>query len=299
MPRIRRGIRCLSLLSILACLAACVAHVDERALVRPVVDAGADLAALSQRYPQWNYRERRIATGEGPAPARLYAVAATRPDARLTVLFFGGNQFTIGAWGGTVLGIYADAPVNLVMVDHVGYGASEGEAGLDRMFEGAQAAYRDLQDWPELGGRPIVVHGHSLGSFLAGQVADRHRLAGLVLEGSVTTAEAWGAYFDRESLLIRRAEIEAGLRGRGNADVMPRLDEPVLVVTGELDGSTPPEFARALHALVPASVPGELLIVPGANHGNAARHPEFRSAFQRLFLAPAEPAQPAGATPAR
>jgi pimeloyl-ACP methyl ester carboxylesterase len=278
----RRALRGLLLAACCAGLAACTFRVRESNIVVPRVAPAADVAALRAQFPQYRIEERRIPAGDG---AELYSLRFLRPDAIATVLYFGGNGYTVSTFAPFSARVYSGVPVNFVLVDHRGYGASTGTASIAALMDDAVAVYDELRGDAELQGLPLVVHGHSLGSFMAGHVAAERRLDGLVLEASATTSEEWTAYLRTQQklwvrMLVRRVVPEGALAGTGNLGVASSLDEPTLFVVGENDDVVPPRFARALYAADP--LPPErkrLLVVPGHGHPDAADSPEFRSAF--------------------
>jgi len=51
---------------------------------------------------------------------------------------------------------------------------------------------------------------------------------------------------------------------------------PVLLIHGERDSRIPPVHSHRLQAVQPAA---ELLLVPGAGHGDIHRHPVYREAL--------------------
>ena len=275
---------------ILLCgLSACVAPVKERGLLPGAVATKLDLPQAKLDFPVYRFTAHSVSLGSD----QLYALSASRPDARATVLFFGGNQYTIEKWSGRTLGYYQNIPVNVVLVDHLGYGASTGKPTLDGLFAGAAASYTALKTWPELGNLPVIVHGHSIGSFLAGHVAEKFTLDGLILEGSATTTEEWLKVIPRglRGLVFRRFEVDDALKGRGNLALMAHLDEPILIVVGKKDTQTPLILSEKLYAAIPSTVTvaKHLVVVPKGTHLNSAWGPEFRDAFMAQFLAPARP----------
>lgn len=270
---------------VMFCLCACIAPVRERGLLPGAQGRKLDLHQCAADFPVYQFSEHSVVLGSD----RLYALSATRADARATVLFFGGNSYSIEKWSSKTLGYYQHIPVNVVQVDHLGYGASTGQARFDGMFAGAAASYTDLKSWPELGGLPVIVHGHSVGSFLAGYVAEKFTLDGLILEGSATTAEEWIKVFPKglSGLFIRRFELDETVKGRGNLALMAHLDEPILIVVGKKDSQTPAMLSEKLYAAIPDTVAKRLTVVPGGTHLDSAWGPEFRDAFTAQFLAPA------------
>ena len=283
MGRIRRGFATVVLLPLLA---GCTFHVGESNLVVPRVAPTADVDALRAAHPGLGFEEGWI---DAPDGARLYTLAMRRPQAAATVLYFGGNGYTIGRWASRTAAIYANLPVDVLLVDHRGYGASTGTPTIDGLMDDAELVYRRVRADARFAGRPLIVHGHSLGSFMAGHVADTARLDGLVLESTAPSAEAWAAQLRRVQkpwirAVVWRVKPTGALAGRGNAEVASRLDEPVLYLVGDRDDITPPRFARGLYDATPHVGSGkQLVVVPGASHLHAAESPEFRAAFMRLL----------------
>lgn len=281
-------------------LAGCTYHINERNLVIPRAAPTADIEALRAARPGVSFDERWI---DRPDGARLYMLTAYRPDAVATVLYFGGNGYAIGRNAASTLSMYAGLPVDVALVDHRGYGGSTGTPTLDNLMDDADAAYRALRADPRVAARPLLVHGHSLGSFMAGHVAAVEHVDGVVLEATAPTAEAWAAQL--RSLqkpwvraVVWRVKPTGALVGRGNASVAPKLDEPVLYLVGANDTITPPRFARELYDATPvAAADKQLVVVAGATHMTAAASPEFRAAFATL-LGRAQ-ARQAGASDAR
>ena len=140
---------------------------------------------------------------------------------------------------------------------------------------------RDLREYS---GLPVLVHGQSLGSFMAGEVARQRSLDGLVLESSATTAEDWVKGFVDANPFVRRGVVEGGLQGQGNLALMSVLDEPLLIVVGEHDRTTRPAMSQRLFevARLPPTMK-ELLVVPDAGHNDASAHPSFAAAIVRLL----------------
>jgi pimeloyl-ACP methyl ester carboxylesterase len=267
-------------------LAGCNYRVGESNLVIPRVAPTADITALRAKYRGVSFEEAWIDAADG---ARLYTLAARRPDAVATVLYFGGNGYTIGRWAARTERIYADVPVDLVLVDHRGYGASTGTPTLDRLMDDADLAFRTVRDDRRFAGRPLIVHGHSLGSFMAGRVAAVEHLDGLVLEATAPTAEAWASQLRSIQkpwvrAIVWRVKPTGALAGRGTAAIAAGLDEPVMFVVGADDAITPPRFARELFDSTPAPAGRkQLVVVPDATHLQAAESAQFRAAFARLL----------------
>lgn len=269
----------------------CTWRVRESNILFPRASAGADVAALQSAFPAYAVEEFHLQVPE----ARLYGVTLSRPDARATVLYFGGNGYHIAKDAKITLRAYAPLPVNLVLVDHRGYGGSDGMPSMDRLMADAVRVYDQVTADTALSALPVVVHGHSLGSFMAGQVASERALAGLVLESTVTTTEDWARFLRSQQAwwakaLVWRVLPERSLAGRGNLAVMPTLDEPVLFAVGAADTVTAPEFSRRLFDLCPLPASKKTLLeVAGASHQTVTQTLEFREAMLRFVDSLGEP----------
>lgn len=265
-------------------LAGCTFNVKESNVVIARASPPVEIAALQQASPGYRVDQTALQMRDG---TELSSLRFAREDAVATVLYFGGNGYTIARQGGKIFELYQDLPINLVLVDHRGYGSSGGSASLAALMSDAVEIYDTLR--AELDMLPLVIHGHSLGSFMAGGVAEARRLDGLILESSVTTAEAWTAHLrSRQSWWIRalvwKVKPDAGLANLGNAGAAAALDEPVLFVVGADDDVTPPRFSRELYASVPLSEESRrLLVVPDRGHMDAANSPEFQAAAGELL----------------
>jgi hypothetical protein len=234
------------LAALLLLLAACTAEVREADLLRPVRGGALSATELAKAAPAYSLTEERIAA-QG---ATLYAVHLRQPGATSTILYFGGNGFTIGRFGAWSASIFAPLARKL---------------GPD--------------------GR-IVLHGQSLGSFIAGDVAAARPAAGVVLESSATTAEEWTRVATPGlAKAFVKVKLDERLKGKGNLGAMSRIDEPLMLLVGAKDGTTPPIMSRGLYAASPLP-PGRktLVEVAGANHVDVMTKPQAIAAY-RAFLA--------------
>jgi fermentation-respiration switch protein FrsA (DUF1100 family) len=271
------------LLLLAAVLAGCTAQIRESDLLRPQRGGGLTAEAVQAVAPAYTLTEHRIAMPDG---ASLYAVHLRRPGARATILYFGGNGYTIGRFGAWTAGVFEPLGVDLILVDHRGYGLSQGSPTAAAIESDALAAFDHARKLVGADGR-IVVHGHSLGSFFAGHVAAHRQTAGVVLESSATTTEDWV----RTGMpgiarpFIRKVEIDPNLRGRGNLANMPRIDEPLLLLVGAKDGTTPPSLSRGLYAASPLPAGRKTLeVVAGAGHSDVMTKAGAITAYRALLM---------------
>jgi uncharacterized protein len=272
----------LSLALVPVLLAGCSFTVDEASLLHPTPGGALSAEAVEGAAGVYEMSDHWIAAPDG---ARLSAVLLRQPGARGTILYFGGNGFTIERFGAYVAGIFAPLGVDVMIVDHRGYGRSEGRPTQANLEADGVAAFDYLEGVLHVPASRIVVHGQSLGSFIAGRVAAERPTGGVVLESSATTTEDWVAANLRGARrLVVRAEIDPALRGRGNFANMARIEEPLLLLVGAQDRTTPPSLSRALYAASPLPTGRKTLaIVPAAGHNDVLLKPEATAAY-RVFL---------------
>jgi hypothetical protein len=278
MPNIvRRACAILSVSFLLAAAPALAAQLTEAALLRPVPGGTVTQEAVSAVAPAYRVTDHTIVAADG---TRLHAVLLRQANARGTILYFGGNGYTIERFGAQVAAVFAPLGVDLMIVDHRGYGMSQGRPTVAALETDSLAAFDYLAALPGIDRARIIVHGQSLGSFTAGHVAAHRRTAGVVLESTITSAEQWAAMMIGEG-----ATIDEALRGRGNLRYMPRIEEPLLLLVGADDRVTPAVLSQALFDASPLAAGRKILaIVPGAGHNDALAKPEALAAYQR-FLA--------------
>jgi uncharacterized protein len=274
MVRMRAALACLALAA-----GGCTATVSEESLLRATPDGPLAPDQLARAAPTYTMSEHWIATEDG---ARLNAVLLRQPGARATILYFGGNGFTIGRFGAMTARWFASLGVDLMIVDHRGYGRSEGRPTQVALEADGPAAFDYLTRTLGVPAGRVVVHGQSLGSFIAGHVAAVRPAGGVVLESSATTAEEWVDASHRGiARALVRVRIDETLRGRGNLANMSRIEEPLLILVGAKDRTTPPQLAQALYAASPLPAGTKTLsVVPGAGHNDVMAKPQTLATYR-------------------
>ncbi|MTW02150.1 alpha/beta fold hydrolase [Duganella ginsengisoli] len=263
----------------LALLAGCkTITVEERHLIRPDALSG---QAPKQHLDLPGAKEMELARPEG---AVLKGVLLEKPGAKLTVLYFGGNLFHIDDAGDKVAKALAPCNVNLAMMDYRGYGRSSGTPTVANMADDALAVFDYLdQRYPGA----VAVHGQSLGSFVAAQVARHRNVAGLVLESTTTNARdmvnnsiPW--YFKP----FIRVELAPSLLAADNTAQLSHVQAPTLMMTGEADEVTPPALAQKVFEALPATHK-RFVVTQGAGHNNVLSNPATAGALCPFLHAPA------------
>ena len=161
-------------------------------------------------------------------------------------MFFGGNGFFLVHSVGYIQTLTA-YPVNVFMFDCRGYGRSEGAPSVEKLKRDAL----DVLDYvrTNLGVAPdrLVIHGHSIGTFMALYAAQERTAAGVVLENPLTTTEEWADHLIPWYLrLFLSLEPAEALQSEDNRARVKGLEAPLLVAGGADDVVTDPrDGARA------------------------------------------------------
>ena len=212
----------------------------------------------------------------------LNAWHLTQPEADGTVLFFGGNGFYLVQSLGYIRAL-TRPPLNAFLHDYRGYGQSEGSPGVDVLKRDALALYDSLTTREGVDPDRLIVHGHSLGTFLATYVAEQRPVAGLVLENPATNVDDWvenlAPWYVR---LFVSFEIDPALQGESNLRRVRSLkDVPLLIVGGSADQVTAPEMARTLHDEA-TTAPKKLVMIEGGGHNKLYAYGAYKAAYDRL-----------------
>ena len=204
---------------------------------------------------------------------KLHGWWLKNPGARVVTLHLHGNGGNI-----THRAAHADQMVKagsaVLLLDYRGYGKSEGKPREAGLYRDADAAYDYLtkNGW---GADQIVVHGESLGSAVAVDLASRKPCAGVILEAPFTSAKAvagkvvpylggwliWG--FDPKSKI-------------------KRVQAPVLIIHGDRDEVIDLTLGQELFEAAPTTK--EFWTIHGAGHNDisfvaGARYREKLSEF--------------------
>jgi pimeloyl-ACP methyl ester carboxylesterase len=268
--------RALTILPAALLLSACgTLQIGERNFIR-ADQAGAapaarlDLAAL---LPSGSASDEQVATPDG---AVLRGVRWHRPGATRVLLYFGGNMFHIDQHGRELLPLLASCGADVVVFDYRGYGRSSGVPTVATMQDDALRVYDQVSaQYP--GG--VIVHGQSLGSFMAGHVASRRPARGLVLEATSTSVQDWtDANVPWYVKLVTKVEVAAPLRGIDNAAAVSRYRGASLVLAGDADNVTPAYLAHRVFEAIPG-VRKQWFVAPGAGHNGIFGHKDVMPVY--------------------
>jgi fermentation-respiration switch protein FrsA (DUF1100 family) len=182
---------------------------------------------------------------------------AGRPGTAL-LWFYGNGENLAGI--AAVLRDFQPPGATLLAVDYPGYGGSEGRATEAGLYAAADAAYAALATQHGVDPRRIFVYGRSLGSAVATYTADRHAVAGLILESPFTSALAMARHlYGFLPPFILRLSLD-------NLSTIKRVRCPVLLFHGTADRLVPTAMGMQLAAA--AAGPVEVVLLQGAGHND-------------------------------
>jgi fermentation-respiration switch protein FrsA (DUF1100 family) len=210
---------------------------------------------------------------------RIHGWFVACPGSRRVTLFLHGNAGNITYRSQRFREITA-AGSSVLMIDYRGYGKSTGRPSENGLYADAQAAYDYLLK--TIRPQDIVVHGESLGTAAAVDLASRHQCGGVVLEAAFTAAsDVAGTVLPVIGpLLIRSFDSRRKIK---------RVQAPILFIHGSADHTIPMQLGRALFDAAPE--PKSFWVIPGADHNDIVERagPEYRKRLRSFHESLAAP----------
>ena len=207
--------------------------------------------------------------------ASLHALHFKQPNPRGVVFFLHGNVGNLVSWT-TGVDFYRHVNYDLFIVDYRGYGKSTGHIENEaQLYADARAAYDAMA--PLYRDKPIVIYGRSLGTALAASLARdvQPRLLVLVSPFSSLAASAAQAYPWAPGWVLKYPLRTDAIIGE--------VKSPILLIHGSEDKLIPLAHSERLKAL--ARSPVELLVVPGAGHGDIHKFPVYLDGLAARLIA--------------
>ena len=188
---------------------------------------------------------------------RIHGWSIPRPAAGLVTLHLHGNAGNVTHRFAAFREIAA-AGSSILALDYRGYGKSGGQPAERGLYRDADAGYEHLLKSGYRAGQ-IVLHGESLGTAVAVDLASRRPCAAVVLEAPFTSARdlAQTVLPGIGPLLIWGFDSRAKIG---------RVRAPLLFMQGDRDEIIPLRIGQALFAA--AHEPKTFWIVPGAGHND-------------------------------
>ncbi len=151
--------------------------------------------------------------------------------------------------------------LSLFAFDYRGYGESEGKPTEKGLYRDAEAAYRYLRDTLHVPPERIVIFGHSLGSAVAVELAGRVSVAGLILDGALTSV------VERAQEVLPYAPVRWIAASRfPSIERIGKLTLPKLFLHARADDVIPIAHGRRLFE---AAAPPKSFVELAGGHGDA------------------------------
>lgn len=206
---------------------------------------------------------------------------AAKNNAAPVILFFNGNGMTVDR-SDSLYSSFQRLGAEVVVYDYRGIGFSSGTPDVLTFRDDSVRAYDAVA--AAHAGRKVVVFGFSLGTAMASYVASQRPLAGLILAGTIATAQ------DEYPVYMRAVGIDPSITANmqpGN-DAVEAFNEvanvtnskaPLLMLHGEADTLVPIAQGRKVFAASP-STEKKFVALPGVSHNGTAGSTESLRAVE-------------------
>ncbi|AOT10673.1 alpha/beta hydrolase [Pseudoalteromonas luteoviolacea] len=213
----------------------------------------------------------------------LHGVHLDNPNTNNTILYIPGNGMSIENSAEKALVELAQYNLDIVVFDRRGLGASNGTSTIASLVKDAQLTFDYTQR--QLQADKIVVHGFSLGSFVAAQVAKTKPIDGLVMQGSATNISEW---IDKAvpwyKKLLVDVQVDDVFFTVDNKEVVSQFySGPLLVIGGGEDKQTPVSLSHALYS-ASKSKDKEIVISDEAGHYQMFEDKQVRRSYDDFVM---------------
>jgi uncharacterized protein len=181
---------------------------------------------------------------------------------RFTIIVFNGNAGN-RSYRAPLATALQERGHAVLLFDYRGYGGNPGAPTESGLREDARAARAFIIGRSDVEPARVVYFGESLGTGVAVTLAAEHPPAALVLRSP------FASMVDVGRMHYPILPVRWFLRDRyDSAERIARIRSPLLVIAGDRDGVIPLDHSQRLYDA--AMSPKKLVIVPGADHNDAA-----------------------------
>jgi fermentation-respiration switch protein FrsA (DUF1100 family) len=182
-------------------------------------------------------------------------IPSSNPHA--TMILFHGN-------GGNIshrlekINILSRLDVNILIFDYRGYGESAGSPSEEGLYRDADAAYDYLVKVKNILPEDIIAYGESLGGSVTVDLAARHKVRGMILEGSFTSVRDMARrYFPFIPSFLYQSKYDSLTKIKG-------ILAPKLIFHSVDDEIIPPDLGKKLFNA--AAGPKEFVALQGGHN---------------------------------
>jgi len=220
----------------------------------------------------WRIEDVAIVTRDGTRLAGLLALPPVpRPP---LVIYFGGNAEEATGYAAEAQQTYG--PRAALFVNYRGYGASAGKPGEAVLVSDGAEIYDWALQRSDVDTARIALHGRSLGTGVAVQVAAARPARCIILTSPfASTVEVAKEFYPWLPVaLLLRHRFDSGARA-------PQLKIPALILSGSADTIVRPHHTDKLAGLWGGTV--ERVKIEGFGHNDIDLHPGYAKAIQAFL----------------
>jgi pimeloyl-ACP methyl ester carboxylesterase len=271
---IKKMLKILLSVGLSVCLFACTAIIREEGFIAQSeqvdIYTQQDINNWQQLFTA--HQLKNISLTSEDKSASLHGLFFDNKQSNDVIFFIPGNGMRLSEGGIEALLDLATLNRDLVFFDRRGVGASSGQANINNMISDANDAYDFIKR--EIAPDRIIIHGYSLGSFIAAELAKQKSIDALVLQGAATNVDEWvasrlpwyaGPFFT--------VDIDPAFEVADNKTIVAQnYSKPLLVIAAEDDEQVPAELSRQLYK-ASQSENKSLIMVENSGHGEMFDRP--------------------------
>jgi len=211
--------------------------------------------------------------------------ALPNSNAKFRILFFNGNAMTIDD-SQSLYRSLAVRGADVTVFDYRGYGFSTGKPDVMDFRRDSLTLYDQLSP-----SGPVVVYGFSMGTAIATYLASQRKVAGLILAGTISSAQKEFPVFARAqgyspSKITNMTPSSDAITAFDERNLITQSTAPLLMLHGEADRLVPIQQGREVFAASPARQK-DFIPILGAAHNETIESPQALQAI-RTFLSSIE-----------
>jgi fermentation-respiration switch protein FrsA (DUF1100 family) len=219
-----------------------------------------------------DYEEIFVSAEDGVQISGWYIPSQT---ARATVLFSHGNAGNISHRLEKIK-ILHDLEVNILIFDYRGYGMSKGSPSEEGLYLDAEAVYSYLVSEKKIMPQKIIGYGESLGGAVTVNLAHKHELGGIILEGSFTSVRDMAKrYLPFIPVIVYKPSFDSSEKIKG-------IKAPKLHFHSLNDEVVPYDLGKKLFEAAPE--PKELVQLQGGHNDSFIASQDIYTSKMKSFI---------------
>ena len=248
-------------------LTGCTAHIRENKFIlqdKVTTDFNQmDLKKWQNSFPEHKLKTLEMVTND--QSATLKGLLFDNPNSQDVIFYIPGNGMKISDSAVKLFKKLVKLETDIVIFDRRGLGSSDGQATIANLISDSLEKIQFLRN--SLNIEKLIIHGYSLGSFVAGELAKREKIDALVLQGAATNVDDW---IDEKmpwyAKLFVSVKKDAAFDTIDNKTIVSQhYDGPLFIIGAENDEKVPAKFSKILFD-VSTSKNKKLMIVKDATH---------------------------------